>query len=173
MSDDDISKGFVRLELMIGNLGKDLERRLIPIESSIRTLSNEVATLRSRQSTLEGRIVEAHEVAVGAMRKSSESISEVQGISIAVQQFVNQQEASRVEATKQHAKRFDAQHESLRRQGDAITSLRKSVDHRGHVSTILLVVSMALIPALTAAAVQVLQEIKTPAHTVAEKDASP
>lgn len=169
---DDISKGFVRLELMIGNLGKDLDRRLIPIEGSIRTLSNEVANLRNRQSTLEGRVVEAHEVALGAMRKSSDSISEVQGISFSVQQFINQQEAARVEASKQHAKRFDWQSDALKRHGEAIASLRQSVDHRGHVSTILLVVSMALIPALTAAAVQVMQEMKTPAH--AEwKDAAP
>lgn len=162
MAEDDISKGFVRLELMIANLGKDLDRRLIPIEGSIRTLSNEVATLRTRQSTLEGRVVEAHEIAMGAMRKSSDSISEVQGISVAVQSFIEKQELQRVEATKQHAKRFDSQAEALERQGKAILALRHAVDHRGNLSAVLLVVSMAVIPALTAAAVQLIHEWKSP-----------
>lgn len=163
MADDDISKGFVRLELIISTLGKDLDRRLIPLESSVRTLSNEVATLRSRQSTLEERVTEASEVAQLAMRKSTDSISEVQGISLSVQSFVDKQETSRLEASKAHAKRFDAQTDALRRHGEAIASLRSSVDHRGHISTVLLVISMALIPALTAGAVQLIAEWKAPA----------
>lgn len=162
MAEDDISKGFVRLELMIGNLGKDLDRRLVPIEGTIRTLSNEVATLRSRQTTLEGRVVEAHETALGAMRKSSDSISEVQGLSASVTNWIANQETSRVEASKHHAKRFDAQADALRRHGEAISALRSSVDHRGQISTVLLVISMALIPALTAGAVQLIAEMKAP-----------
>jgi len=160
-SDDEISKGFVRLELMLSNLGKDIERRIVPIESSVRTLTNEVASLRNRQSTLEGRVVEAHEVALGAMRKSSDSISEVQGLTVSVQSWMTKQEATRVEASKAHGKRLDSQADALKRHGDAIQALRATVDHRGHVSTVLLVVSMALIPALTAAAINIIAELKT------------
>jgi phage shock protein A len=158
---DDVTKGFVRLELLIQQLGRDMERRMVPLEATVRTIGTEVATLRSRYAALEERIGHVQETAHGAMRKAEDSVTEVQSMGTGLINHIDRTEKARVEASKAHAKRFDAHHDSLRKQAEAIGSLQRNINHRGQTSTILMIVSMVLIPAITASAIALIQELKT------------
>lgn len=159
---DEIHKSFVRLEMLLDQWRKDIDRRLLPLEGSVRTLSNEVAALRTKHHATEERVAMVHDTAMGAMKKSHDSVAEIRSISAGLIAHIDKTERAHQEASKAHAKRFDAHNDTLLKQGQAIDGIRKSIQHRGQTSTILMIVSMVLIPAITASAIAVIQELKAP-----------
>jgi hypothetical protein len=139
MAEDNVERGFARLEGLIQLLreeqramGADVDRRIHHVSSAVATLTDQLEVLRRRVETGDELAREARETAIGAMRKASDSRHEIENVGVAIGAHIQRLEEARLrdasdaerrraEAAKGHALRFEEQ-------GRAIAQLAATFD---------------------------------------------
>lgn len=165
---DELTNGFLRLEMMIGNLTRESERRFIGLESGVRSVADKVLLLEQEAASVRLTATNANDQALKAMRKASDSFHELESVSQGLMAHLGNIESSIAKDAKsaeETRKKIAAENERMfNAHGAAIAALidenrkiNKAASSRGQVNTALVVIAMVLIPALTASALEIIR----------------
>lgn len=183
MQDDDVANALASIKLNLDGMARDSERRFLAIESAVHHITDKVMQIETDASAIRGTANSANETSLRAMRKVSDSQHEIEHMGNAMKAHLFRieqsiaEDARKAEDTRKsvaagHDRMFEKQAAAIEALVEQHKVLHKATSSRGHMNTILVLVSCVLIPALTASAIQLMQSAADVGIITHQQDAS-